>query len=257
MNESLVHLYELQKVDSQIDELIENRGDLPEQVEQMRRNYVDEQQALEDLRGQIGELESRSKNAASENEELREKIEKYKAQQFDVKTTREYDAITFQLEDAQKRLNRNLEDVGRGGVELENLRNEIQHLEDRLAETKTMLEESETQLQEVMKETEQEEKELRIKRDELEKLVPKQYLTMYNRVRPAKNGVAVVPVRSGVCGGCFNAIPRQLVLELKRGDKHAVCEYCGRIVIGEPIAQAVDGIPEPVDHSSTEGDEEV
>jgi predicted nucleic acid-binding Zn-ribbon protein len=75
------------------------------------------------------------------------------------------------------------------------------------------------------------------------KLISAPHLSMYNRVRPAKNGIAVVPIRNGVCGGCFNAIPRQMVLELKLGEKHTVCEYCGRIVVGEPISLLVDGPP--------------
>ena len=61
--------------------------------------------------------------------------------------------------------------------------------------------------------------------------------------------------RNGVCGGCFNAIPRQLVLELKLGEKNAVCEYCGRIVVGEPISLAVDGEPQPVAQVTGEPEE--
>ena len=84
------------------------------------------------------------------------------------------------------------------------------------------------------------------KREQLVKQIQPFHLTIYNRVRPAKAGVAVVSIKNGVCSGCYNAIPRQLALELKKGDKHTVCEYCGRIVVGEPLALAVDGEPEPV-----------
>jgi hypothetical protein len=124
-----------------------------------------------------------------------------------------------------------------------------------LEEMRRELEEAETALKEVLADTEEEEKQLMVRRDELEKKIQPYYMTIYNRVRPAKGGIAVVPLKNGVCGGCYNAVPRQLVLELKKGEKHTVCEYCGRIIVGEPIAIAVDGEPQPVTYE-TEAEEE-
>lgn len=259
MNESLLHLYELQKVDSQLDDLIESRGELPERVEEMRRTVEEQRHNLEQMRSDIADIERRSRELTDETVDLREKVERYKAQQFDVKTTREYDAITFQLEDSQKRLSSNIESVSRMGLEAESLRQDEQQLSTDVQLMDTELKEAETALKEVLTETEEEERELRERRSGLEKQIEGYYLTIYNRVRPAKAGVAVVPVKHGVCGGCYNAVPRQVVLELKKGDRHTVCEYCGRIIVGEPISLAVDGEPQEVhyetEEESSEGDE--
>src|SRR5262249_2392693 len=116
---------------------------------------------------------------------------------------------------------------------------------------------AESALSEVMAETEHEEKELMARREELAAKVLPFHMTIYNRVRPAKGGIAVVPIKNGVCGGCYNAVPRQLALELRKGEKHAVCEYCGRIIVGEPIAIAVDGEPQPVTYDVEEEAEDV
>ena len=246
MNQNLVHLYELQKVDIQLDELIESRGELPERVREMRETMEAQAAELESVRERAKDLETRSGSMSSESTELRDKIEKYKGQQFDVKTTREYDAITYQLDDAQKRMNTNLQEVSRMGIEAEQLRNEEERVNVELEAMKTDLKEAEVLLEDLMRETKEEEEKLRHRRDELLPHVTPYFLNIYNRVRPAKAGVAVVAVRNGVCGGCFNAIPRQLVLDLNKGEKHTVCEYCGRIVVGEPIAIEVDGEPVPV-----------
>lgn len=255
MNQNLVHLYELQKVDSQLDELLESRGELPERVREMRETMEAQQEELNNVRERTKEIESRTTSMTSESTELREKIEKYKGQQFDVKTTREYDAITYQLDDAQKRMNSNLQEVSRMGIEAEQLRNEEERTHAELETMTNDLKEAEVLLEEVMRETKEEEEKLRHRREELVPQVTPHFLNIYNRVRPAKQGVAVVPVRNGVCGGCFNAIPRQLVLDLNKGDKHTVCEYCGRIVVGEPIAIAVDGEPVPVSYEMDSEDE--
>jgi len=256
VNESLLHLYELQKIDSQLDELIENRGELPQRVDDLRQMVIEQRARLLDADTHVAEVEKRSGEVHVEIAELREKVEKYKAQQFDVKTTREYDAITFQLEDGQKRLARHVDESARLGLELEQTRTEATSMREDLAEMETDLAQQEVTLKSLMAETEEDEKQLLKKRAATLKLVRPNHIGMYDRVRPAKNGIAVVPVRNGVCGGCFNAIPRQLVLELKKGDKHAVCEYCGRIVVGEVISLAVDGEPQPVPAQVAHNEEE-
>lgn len=256
MNDSLLHLYELQKIDSQLDDLIESRGELPDRVNEMRRQLDGQRDLVEQTRRDIHDVEKQSKELSDETVELREKVDRYKAQQFDVKTTREYDAITFQLEESQRKLHSNTETVVRMGLELEQLKGDEQQMSADLADMEKELEEAEQALNEVLAETEDEEKNLMAKRQTLEKSVQQFYLTIYNRVRPAKGGVAVVPIKNGVCGGCYNAVPRQLALELRKGEKHAVCEYCGRIIVGEPIAIAVDGEPQPVTYEVDTEDEE-
>ena len=246
MNESLIHLYELQKVDKQLDDLIESRGELPQRVEEMRGTAEEQRRYVNQVRADRKEIEDRSKTLTEETIDLRDKVERFKAQQFDVKTTREYDAITFQLEEGQRRLNQNTEAVGRMGIELEQLKSEDASLTEQLDIMEKELEEAESALKEVLAATQHEEKELEAKRKEIASKINRYYMTIYDRVRPAKGGVAVVALRNGVCGGCYNAIPRQLALELRKGDKHTVCEYCGRIVVGEPIAVAVDGEQVPV-----------
>ncbi|HEX5315280.1 MAG TPA: C4-type zinc ribbon domain-containing protein [Candidatus Kapabacteria bacterium] len=246
MNDSLLHLYELQKVDRQLDDLVESRGELPDRVNEMRAQTEEQRTQVEQVRRDLKEIESRSRELTAENTDLREKVDRYKAQQFDVKTTREYDAITFQLEDGQRRLHTNTESVGRMGIELEQLKMDEQQMSQDLGEMERELDEAETALNELLANTQEEEKQLLARREELAKKVQPFYMTIYNRVRPAKAGIAVVAIKNGVCGGCYNAVPRQLALELRKGEKHAVCEYCGRIIVGEPIAIAVDGEPQPV-----------
>lgn len=256
MNDSLLHLYELQKVDRQLDDLVESRGELPDRVNELRSQVEDQRAQVEQVRHDVHEIESRSRDIAAESADLREKVDRYKAQQFDVKTTREYDAITFQLEDGQRRLHTNTEALGRMGIELEQLKMDGQQMSQDLGEMERDLDEAETALNELLKNTEEEEKQLLGRREELAKQVQSFHMTIYNRVRPAKGGIAVVAIKNGVCGGCFNAVPRQLALELKKGEKHAVCEYCGRIIVGEPIAIAVDGEPQPVTYEVEEEESE-
>jgi len=255
VNEVLLSLYQLQKIDSHIDELVASRGELPERVAELRAILEDREAILSEIESRIEANESEMRSMTGGSSELRERLDKYKGQQFEVKTTREYDAISFQIEDADRRLREDSERMGRISIELENAKVEAEELRAELAEMRTEFEDSERLLNQLMAETAAEEKKLNAERKQIIPKITQNYISIYERVRPAKNGVAVVALKGGVCGGCFNAVPRQLVLELNRGLKHTVCEYCGRIIVGEVIGTAIDGEPEPVNHEIEETEE--
>ncbi len=256
MNEVLLSLYQLQRIDSQIDELVSSRGQLPERVYELRKILADRESILTEVESRIQTNETEMRKINGETSEFREKLDKYKGQQFEVKTTREYDAISFQIEDADRRLREDSDRMGRISIELENAKAEAKELNAELTEMRSEFEDSEKLLMQMMAETAAEEKELLAERKKILPKITQNYISIYERVRPAKNGVAVVALKGGVCGGCFNAVPRQLVLELNRGLKHTVCEYCGRIIVGEVIGTAIDGEPEPVNQAVSEEAEE-
>ena len=54
----------------------------------------------------------------------------------------------------------------------------------------------------------------------------------------AKNGLAVVQVVRGSCGGCFNKIPPQRQSDIRQGKKIIVCEHCGRILVDDRFVKA-------------------
>jgi predicted nucleic acid-binding Zn-ribbon protein len=254
VNEVLLNLYQLQKIDSQIDELVASRGELPERVAELRFILEERENILREINSRIAKNEAEMKKINGDSTEIREKLDKYKGQQFEVKTTREYDAISFQIEDADRRIREDSDRMGRISIELDNAKAEAEDLSRELTDMRAEFEDSEKLLNQMMKETAAEEKALLAQREEIAPKITQNYISIYERVRPAKDGVAVVALKGGVCGGCYNAVPRQLVLELNRGLKHTVCEYCGRIIVGEVIGTAIDGEPEVVSHEVEESE---
>ena len=236
MEAKLRQLYALQQIDSSLDDLEELKGDLPARI-----GDLETQEAA--LKAQLAALESEMRgafaqrdNADSEIIALREKSEKYKTQQFAVRTNREYDALTREMDAAQDtitRLEKEMEMLeGKATV----ARNDIEALKVRIAELDGMLAEKRTALAEVTKTTEEEEGRLRHEREKIVHKVPKADLTQYERIRKAKKGKAVVPVRRGACGGCFNRVPPQKLLELRQNSKLYLCEHCGRIIVSDEIS---------------------
>ena len=67
------------------------------------------------------------------------------------------------------------------------------------------------------------------------------YMEHYNTIRGAKSGKAIVPVLNRSCSGCYNVVPPQLVLEIRKDDRVIICEHCGRILISEAVVQTAKG----------------
>ena len=63
------------------------------------------------------------------------------------------------------------------------------------------------------------------------------YEKLVNRQR---NGLSVVKVSRGACGGCFNIVPPQRQAEIKEKKKIILCEYCGRILADVIVEEVVE-----------------
>ena len=97
------------------------------------------------------------------------------------------------------------------------------------------------EMEQIISETKQDEEKLREKAKKLEAAIEPRLLTAFKRIRKgARNGLAVVYVQRGACGGCFNKIPPQKQLDIKLRKKIIVCEYCGRIMIDPELAGVED-----------------
>jgi len=73
-----------------------------------------------------------------------------------------------------------------------------------------------------------------------EKFIEERLLSAYKRIRKnARNGLAVVQIERDACGGCFNKIPPQHQLDIRVHKKVIVCDYCGRILVDNEVADIV------------------
>lgn len=235
MEKRLRLLYALQQVDLHLDELHEMKGDLPGIVDGLKhqvKERSDQKAALERTA-----QESVIKRDATDTDiiTMREKIERYKAQQFEVKTNKQYDALAREIDAAQEavaRLSRELEALeNKASV----ARDDAAKLAPEIEQLQTELAERQTELDAVNKEHEDEELKYQHERQKIVARVQKEDLRMYERIRKAKDGKAVVAVKRNACGGCYNRVPPQKVLELRRNDIFMMCERCGRLLVSDEV----------------------
>lgn len=229
-------MYALQGVDSSYDDLQELKGDLPALVQELQEKIANQ----EGLRKQLEDTSKQSlvsrDEADSEIISLKEKIEKYKAQQFEVKSNKQYDALGREIDYSQERITKLTKELEHLEGKASAAREDAQKIGPEMDQLKAELKEKSDELALVNKEHEEEELKLHHEREKLVARIQKSDLQMYERIRKAKSGLAVVPVKRNACGGCYNRVPPQRVLELRKNSRISTCERCGRILVSEELA---------------------
>jgi predicted nucleic acid-binding Zn-ribbon protein len=231
-------LFGLQRVDSSLDELHELKGDLPHLVEVLEKKLKDREAARKGLEETIKRSLLRRDEIDLEIVTTKGKIEKYKEQQFQIKTNKQYDALTREIDLAQERINlleKEMESLeGRASI----AKSDLESLAPELEELQKELKERNTELDRVNKEHEDEELKLEHEREKLIARIDKNDLKLYKRIRTALGGKAVVPVRRNACGGCFKRVPPQISVELRKNSKLMTCEHCGRLLVSDDIVES-------------------
>ncbi|GJQ19712.1 MAG: hypothetical protein HBSIN02_00670 [Bacteroidia bacterium] len=242
MENRLRLLFSLQQVDSGLDDLQEMKGDLPHKVADLESRIEGKERARKELEDFIRQSIVQRDAVDVEIVTLRETIEKYKSQQFQVKTNKQYDALTREIDAAQDKINKLQKEMEAVEGKVTVAKQDLEKIGPDLESLKKELEERRAELALVNKEHEEEELKLRHEREKLVVRIDKGDLRRYDRIRQAKDGKAVVPVRRNACGGCFKRIPPQTVLELRKNIKLIQCEHCGRILVSDEIVNSVAAV---------------
>ena len=98
MQEKILALYELQKIDSKIDEINKIKGELPLEVQDLEDELAGLNTRIEHINGEIEELNALTKQRKREVDQAKILIGNYKEQQNNVRNNREFDAITKEIE---------------------------------------------------------------------------------------------------------------------------------------------------------------
>ena len=234
-------LYELQQVDSKIDELRILQGELPIEVKDMGDEVEGLKTRLKNIENEIKELETQISDRRVQIENANAAISRYKEQQDNVRNNREYDNLTkeieyqsLEIELCQKRIK---EYTATLEARQADKAKTITDIEDRTVD----LNQKKAELNDILSETKEQTEALMARSQEIEGQIEDQrVLTAFKRIRKnAHNGLAVVTVERDACGGCHNKIPAQRQLDIRLRKKIIVCEYCGRILIDTDMANEV------------------
>ncbi len=235
---TLAQLVILQSIDSKLSEIESLRGDLPKLVHTLRDEMNSLKDEIDTDRSSVATFESEKMSLQNELALNNEKLSKYQDQLYKATSNKEYEATSSQIEFCEQEINRIKIRTTEIELKVLELEEGLKPKDERLTVLVGEFQQRETELNARIEETSKEELELRAKREQVLPKIRQDILNKYERIRKAKDGLAVVPLAKDSCGGCFNHIPPQKAIELKKNDTIRTCEYCGRILYYDANANA-------------------
>jgi len=232
VEEKLIAVLTLQKIDSKIDEIHTLKGELPMEVKDLEDEIEGLQTRINNIDAEINSINSFIDGKTNDKKESLALIKKYEKQQENVKNNREFEAINKEIEMQELEVKLNDKHIKDATFEQKDRLNARIKTEEKIETVNVSLKVKRTELEKITADTEKEEKILQKKSDEAKEKVDARLLTAYERIRSSyRNGLAVVPILRDSCGGCFNVIPPQRQSEIRQHKKIIVCEHCGRILV--------------------------
>lgn len=237
MEQKLQTLYELQTTLSSIDEKRALRGELPLEVQDLEDEIAGLNTRIEKIGAEIKEFQSAITQKKAEVLEAQACVERYEKQLNDVKNNREYDTLSKEIEYEALEIELCNKKIREANDQVVARTQDLDRANMELHEREQVLVEKKNELEDILEETREEEVLLKERAKDLETKIEPRLLTSFKRIRKnARNGLGIVYVQNGACGGCFNMIPPQRQLDIKMHKKIIVCEYCGRILIDPELA---------------------
>jgi predicted nucleic acid-binding Zn-ribbon protein len=234
--DKLDSLVKLQDIDSKLDVLRKLRGDLPEEVSDLEDEVVGIEKRATRFQSDLNNVQEEIESHRLNKKESERLIEKYKEQQMNVRNNREYDAISKELELQELEIQLSDKRIREGEFKLKSKQVEIDETNETLEGKKAVLEIKRKELDKLVIESQEEEEKLLKQSTKQSKKVEERLLKAYTKIRgSAKNGLAIVTVDRGACGGCFNVVPPQRQADIMEKLKIIICEHCGRILADADI----------------------
>jgi len=239
LRDTLAALINLQDVDCELRALEQSKGDLPQRIASLNREIAQLEESIAEKHDQLKTSRLGRESGALEVASLRDKLKKYQNQLYQVKTNKEYDAITLEIETTQSAIeNREFEMLEMEEREKQ-LHSEIEGLQSGLAELQGQRDEAESRLQAMLAVTRAKEERLQQQRLEIVARIPRPVYSTYERTRIGRGGIAVAFLKEGSCSQCSTRIPPQRGLEIRMMNHLFLCEVCGRIMLYDPERMTV------------------
>jgi hypothetical protein len=231
-------LYDLQLIDSRVDEIRNVRGELPLEVEDLEDEVLGLKTRMDKLKTDLETINyeiTAKKNLIDEAKAL---IKKYAEQQKNVRNSREFNSLAKEVEFQELEIQLAEKNIKEFKVQIEQKKEVIAETKERLSERESHLKHKKSELNAILAETEKEEKALLKQSEIYEKQIEERLVKAYKRIRTnVKNGLAVVAIERGASGGSFFTIPPQVQVEIASRKKIITDEHSGRILVDPALAE--------------------
>lgn len=231
MRKNLKLLDELQSIDLKIDGRKGEKEALLEEISVLDAKVAEAQSAIAAKKEELALLNEEKEKLEEGIAAEQENISRSEANQKEIKTQKEYQAVSREIATAKK-LSAELEEQLLQKIgQVDELNGAISGIEETLLalEQNIIVQKEEVQskiscLEEAINRDASE-------REVIAKGLPTTMMRRYGLLREQRRGVAVVEARDGSCLGCNMQLPPQLYNTLFRGEELITCPHCQRMLV--------------------------
>ncbi|MFZ5806794.1 MAG: zinc ribbon domain-containing protein [Verrucomicrobiota bacterium] len=204
---------------------------LPREEKQLEEKIALNSKQLDELKTNTKKIEAQRKELELQVESKKQRIAKYRTQQYETKKNEEYQAlgteITREEEDIVKLEDQQLELMEKYDAAQREVATEAARVQQQNKNAESL----KTELKKKSENLAERQKTLQAELAELEKQTEAAALGRYRRILASKKDMAIATIMNGnTCGGCFMQITPQTVLKAKANKELVVCDYCGRLL---------------------------
>ncbi|MCC5847656.1 MAG: hypothetical protein JJU29_06125 [Verrucomicrobia bacterium] len=226
----LKSLLRLQKLDLTLLQLKKEANHIPERKEQLNQRSAHAKGRLEAAKAALRARDVQIKDLENATEAVRQRINRYKNQQMEVKTNESYKALEHEIAQCGEEIS-GLEDQELELMEtLDALKADVRKAEGEVATAQTAIDEECNLLDERLETVRDQFGELKAQREEMAAEVDEDLLKKYFGHLSSKQDAYVVPIRQQTCGGCHMKLTPQILHDVNAMTRLTTCNYCGRLL---------------------------
>ena len=235
MQQSLEQLLKLQDIDYYLGELERSKDYLPDMMENLRKEIGETKTKYETCTKDLEEAKLKQGKLELEINTKEADLQKYQQQMMSIKTNKEYDALVAEIDNIktvisnhESELIETIDLVAALEKNIDDYKTKMEQVEDNNTKQLSVLQEKIDTIGDKVSGKVSE-------RNEITVGIPRQLISVYDRVRKGKGGSAVVAVKKRACGACYKSLTPKKVQEIRKADKVLTCDNCGRLLFWDAV----------------------
>lgn len=230
MNKTLEGLIELQRIDDEIRSVRKERDELAANLDRLQRILVQMRGDLTEKRERLAEVTKFHDDKKIDLSADQERIGTAKQKLAGVSRTKEYQAMTKELDTLRKKHSEDEAELQRLATAIQEYRAGVETQESKLAEIQAEVEREQATSATRLGELDKAIAAVADKKGVVQKELPKDIVGRYERVLERRDGTAVVAVVQGRCTGCRMQLPPQTWNKIQVGKELFQCSTCQRFL---------------------------
>ncbi len=230
LREKLKALEELQQIDLETNEVKGELEKLPARKAKAESAVTAARKVWEEEKARLESNERERRQLESLLSMERDKVKKWEGRLGEIKTPREFAALSREIDIAKKTNDGQHDQVKELLAQAGEVKKAIDAKEEALFDAEASAQAESEEIDKVRKAADEKLKSLDARRAAAAKVVDPALLAKYENIKRRRAGIAITQVVGMTCKGCHRNVPPQLAITLQRANSIETCPNCHRII---------------------------